>query len=67
MSSGSYQTKAGFREDLKPAGPAACASAQDEERGPGLLLAGLCVICGRTTIHRNAEGFPQHLILSVLP
>lgn len=66
MSSGSYQTKAGFREDLKPGGVPPCATADGEERGPHLTLAGLCVVCGRTTIHRNADGHPQHLALSVL-
>jgi len=33
-----------------------------EPRGPDVLLAGLCVRrgCGRATVHRNADGQPEH-------
>jgi hypothetical protein len=32
----------------------------DEPRGPGVFLAGLCGTCGRVTVDRNPAGSPQH-------
>jgi hypothetical protein len=31
-----------------------------EPRGPGIYLAGLCVICGRGTVHTGPDGLAQH-------
>lgn len=61
MSSGSYATKVGFREDFKPnrAVPT-CPAAGDEPRGPAELLAGLCCTCGTATTRRDAAGMPRH-------
>ena len=39
---------------------AACAGSEDEPRGPRVVLAGLCVVCGRTTTERGADGLPRH-------
>lgn len=36
-------------------------------RGPGLLLAGLCVACGRATVFTNGDGLPQHLSPGQVP
>jgi hypothetical protein len=60
VSSGSYATKAGFRQDMKPADVPPCETAGDEPRGPGLLLSGLCTACGRATICRDDAGRPRH-------
>lgn len=61
MSSGSYATKVGFREDFKPnrAVPT-CPAAGDEPRGPAELLAGLCCTCGTATTRRDPDGHPRH-------
>lgn len=56
MSSGSYATKAGFREDAKPNGVAPCPAARYEDRGPEHRFAGCCRICGRATTHRDETG-----------
>lgn len=61
MSSGSYAGRAGFREDHKPGDVPVCPGAAGEPRGPGLLLAGLCCACGRTTVYRDEAGHPRHL------
>lgn len=42
----------------------ACASA-GEPRGPGVLAAGLCVVCGRSTTRRDGAGNPRHALLAV--
>lgn len=60
MSSGSYAGPAGFNSSGWPAQPSACLTADSEPRGPGVYLAGLCVRCGRGTVHRNDAGHPQH-------
>jgi hypothetical protein len=61
MSSGSHGQRVGFNESGKPREVAACASAADEPRGPDLMLAGLCVTCGRATIRRDAAMMPRHV------
>lgn len=66
MSSGSYQTRAGFREDLKPNGGAPCPTARYEDRGPGVLLSGLCATCGRATTQRDSAGLPRHELVPEL-
>lgn len=63
MSSGSYQTRAGFREDLKPNGVGPCPTARYEARGPGVLFAGLCASCGRATSQRGGDGLPRHEVI----
>jgi hypothetical protein len=60
MSSGNHASKAGFNTSGAPGGPAACATADSEPRGAGVLLAGLCCTCGRATIHRDGAGQPRH-------
>jgi hypothetical protein len=60
MSSGSFAGPAGFRTDKKPGGVPACPGWDREPRGPGLLLAGACVACGRSTICRDDAGMPRH-------
>ena len=59
MSSGTYAGPAGFRIDQKPNGTAPCPAARYEDRGPGILLAGCCRICGRATTHADNQG-PVH-------
>lgn len=51
-------TKAGMQGSM--ARPAPCPLAEEEPRGPGLLLAGLCVLCGLATIHLDDAGHPRH-------
>lgn len=61
MPSGSYATKAGFREDFKPTRTVATRpSAASEPRGPRHLLAGLCCTCGTATTQRDGQGHPRH-------
>jgi hypothetical protein len=60
VSSGSYATKAGFREDFKPSRPRGCASVADEPRGPHVYFTGLCRTCGIATTMRDAAGQPRH-------
>lgn len=68
MSSGSFTSPGlDFNNTGKPGGPVACATADAEPRGPERTLAGLCVACGRATIHRDADGNPRHLQPAPLP
>jgi hypothetical protein len=60
MSSGNHAGKVGFNLSGAPLGVPACATAAAEPRGRGLLLAGLCVTCGRATIYRDGAGLPRH-------
>lgn len=61
MSSGSYATKVGFREDFKPSRTTrGCPSLADEPRGPRILLTGLCIACGVATTMRDHDGQPRH-------
>jgi hypothetical protein len=41
-------------------GGAPCPTARFEDRGSGILLAGLCHLCGRATTRRNPDGQPEH-------
>lgn len=45
---------------ISVARPEPCPTVRAEPRGPGYLLAGLCVTCGLATIYRNQLGHPEH-------
>lgn len=61
MSSGSYATKTGFREDFKPNRiTRGCPSIADEPRGRDVSLSGLCCTCGVSTTERDDQGLPRH-------
>ena len=60
MGSGNYAGAAGFNNTEKPNTVAECVH-RAEPRGPGVFLAGLCVVCGRATVYRRADGLPRHL------
>lgn len=60
MASGNHGQRTGFNESGKPAGAPACPTAAGEPRGAGVLLAGLCVTCGRATLRRDDAGYPRH-------
>lgn len=64
MASGNHAGPSGFNESGKPGTIPACATAADELRGPGLLLAGLCVTCGRASVARDMDGYPRHLAVA---
>ena len=59
MGSGNYASPAGWNNTGKPTTVAECDHAA-EPRGAGVFYAGLCVDCGRATIHRGADGEPRH-------
>jgi hypothetical protein len=59
MASGNHASPAGFNISGKPATVAECPH-EPEPRGPSIVLAGLCVVCGRATVHRDETGLPRH-------
>jgi len=62
VSSGNHAGRLGFNNSEKPNRSQACPGLADELhlRGPGYLFAGLCVTCGVSTVHRDADGLPRH-------
>lgn len=60
MSSGSYATRTGFREDQKPNTVPRCPTARYEDRGPRVFFTGCCWMCGRATTTLDENGRPRH-------
>lgn len=63
MSSGNFTSPGlGFNNTGAPTfgGGAPCPTARFEDRGNGILLAGLCHLCGRATTRTSPDGAAEH-------